>query len=182
MRKLTPILMLALLLIGCTSIGKMLNEDVNAVKEAFVKENPNVRVIPIDLDGDKLPDALGVDADLDGKVDMKDGEPNLVSGSQEAYLEQDATDEGIGDLMTSIGLFGVPALTGLGIWWKKNKWVKRFTASVDAIEQIKTANDGKGGLTRAQINEILRQVVGGISGTPAVVAEVKAILKAKTSV
>ena len=138
-------LLIGLVIMVVVSLGMLAmsgcdyGQRLSRATEAFKADNPTARIIPVDEDGDGTNDFLGVDADGDNKVDTDSaGKPIEVPGTRAEYANAQAVDQGLGELITDIGLvLGVPGVGLLGAWWGKRKPVKQLTELITKFESAR---------------------------------------------
>ncbi len=129
------LVLMAMLLVGCDETGKSLN--------LFRKDNPELRTVPRDEDGDGLADVFIV-VDKNGKAILDDdGIPMEVPGTREWIAKAKADDTLLSNEVTGwatlLGLGPIGAAIGAAIGrWKPNQraqlWRTRFTETVTDVQ------------------------------------------------
>lgn len=181
MKHIFIVIVLAACLLVLTGCGYA--RRITAASEAFSADNPAATQIPVDEDGDTIPDFLGVDADNDGKVDTDPfGKPVEVPGTRSGYAAAGDFDDSMGELCLVLGtVFGLPGVGGLvGSWWGRRKPTKQLTALVQSFEKAKASKTPKGMITvsKAALELYLRESPGLVDLLDDIRAKDKAIRKA----
>lgn len=158
-------LAMIVMLSGC-GMGKLLQD--------FSADNPDATIVPIDDDGDGVPEAYG--ADLDGdKVSDKE-----IPGSRERLAEAGFLDENVELLLLTIGGLGIPGVGLAGKWWGKLRptkraihWQTMFGGVVKSVQAVRESKEITPE-TLATANQVLQSVQKDIQGLEAAILHFKA--------
>jgi hypothetical protein len=125
---------------GCTW-----GQRVKNAVDGFKDKNPNVAVLPVDVDKDGVVDFIGVDANNDNVADVDEkGNVKVVPGSREPFDDAKFVDVEMSEVFTSLGLlFGVPGVGLIGKWWGRRKPMQKFTALVSKFEEARVSDSPK---------------------------------------
>jgi len=154
----TAIILVALSFTGC-DYGRRIND----AKEAFLRDNPDAKVMPVDEDGDGTTDFQGVDADGDGDPDTDSaGKPVEVPNTRAVYAEAKAADFGMAEILALLGAAGIPITGAVSAWWGRRKPIQRLTALACAFEKAKQDDSPKGMITvsKASLELYLQEIPG----------------------
>jgi hypothetical protein len=124
---------------GCQAMGlaNPFRPVIQAEQSAYPDAGPP---IPVDVDGDEVPDALAADRDDDGQPDRDDdGDVVIISGSEHAFALAREADTTAADIAALVGAFGIPGAGLLAVWLRKRKLAQRLTGAY--AEAACTASD-----------------------------------------
>ena len=160
------LLVFSLLLVGgCAGISSLVDD--------FKADNPDASIVAIDEDGDGLPEALGSDTNGDGLVDEE------LPGSRAYFAEAELFDQGISDLLLTLGL-SIPFAGIAGKFWGAYKPAKRavnaerlFKGVVDSVQRVRESGKLDVDSIKA-VNAALHEAQQQVKGLEKAIAMAKA--------
>ena len=153
---------------GCTGL---LNQG-----PAIYDPSVPFRTVELDEDGDGLVDVAVYVDDAGGVIRDSQGRVLEVPNSREKVKQLDALDTNVGELLTMMGLFGVPFIGNIGQAIKNNKLSRRTAAIVGAVQNVREKAK-TGDVSISDINSGLAEGIKTVAGTAELIAKIKADLK-----